>query len=90
MKTLTHKGYGRIYCENAESIAKVVAVINEQVEFEFRYLPEGMIVPFEKYPAVVYTQKFSDLDMDKLTAECWKRGIKIWVFDAGHDDCPSA
>jgi len=84
--TLTHKGYGRIYCESKEKIADVEAIIRELDEFEFGYLPKGMIAPFEEYPNVIYTHKFSDLDMNKLTAECWKRGIKIWVFDAGYKE----
>lgn len=89
MNTLTHKGYGRIYCESGDKVLEVEAVINELDAFEYSYMPKGMVAPFEEYPKVVYTHKFSDMDMDKLTAECWKRGIKIWVFDAGHNDCPS-
>ena len=85
MTTLTHKGYGRIYCENADEIKKVSDVIKELDEFEHGYLPSDMIATYDKYPQVVYTGKFSDMDMSKLTAECWRRGIKIWVHDAGHN-----
>ena len=90
MGTLTHKGYGRIYCEKANDVEKVSDVIKEMDEFEHTYLPEKMITIFDDYPRVVYTGKFSDLDMDRLTATCWKRGIKIWVFDSGHNEWPSA
>ena len=86
MGTLTHKGYGRIYCEKADDIEKVDAVIKELDEFEHGYLPEKMIATFDNYPQVVYTGKFSDMDMSKLTAECWKRGIRIWVHDSGHNE----
>jgi len=88
MNTLTHKGYGRIYCESADDIPKVEAIIKEMDEFEFGYLPPTLVAEFTEYPNVVYTHKFSDMDMDALTATCWKRGIKIWVFDAGHQEYP--
>ena len=86
MGTLTHKGYGRIYCETPEDISKVAAVIKELDDFEHGYLPEKLITTFDQYPSVIYNGKFSDMDMSKLTAECWKRGIRIWVFDAGHNE----
>ena len=57
-------------------------------DFEFEYLPEKLITTWDKYPEVTYTHKFSDLDMNALTATCWCRGIRIWVFDAGHDEYP--
>ena len=90
MNTLTHKGWGRIYTDKPENIEKIEAIIKELDEFEFEYLPEGLITVSESYPAVVYLHKFSDMDMDTLTAQCWKRGIMIWVFDAGHTEYPSA
>ena len=88
MGTLTHKGYGRIYCETVDDIAKVHDVIKELDEYEFGYMPKGTVTTFNEYPNVVYTGKFSDMDMDTLTAVCWSRGIKIWVFDAGRNDLP--
>ena len=86
---LTHKGYGRIYVETAEQIDKVKAIIKELDEFEHSYLPEKLIAVYTEYPNVTYTHKFSDMDMNKLTAKCWEQGIKIWVFDAGHQEFPS-
>ena len=65
-----------------DDIDKVMEIIKEMDEFEYEYLPEGLIKPFSEYPSVTYTHKFSDLDMDDLTAKCWERGIFIWVFDA--------
>jgi len=88
MNRLTHKGYGRIYVDSQEDIQRVRDIISEIDEFEFGYLPPKLITVFSDYPQVTYTHKFSDLSMDKLTALCWKRGIKIWVFDAGHDEYP--
>lgn len=90
MGTLTHKGFGRIYCENVEDIKKVDTIIKELDEFEYGYLPDRMITTYDQYPEVVYTGKFSDMDMNKLTSECWKRGIKVWVFDSGHNEYGNA
>ena len=88
MGTLTHKGYGRIYCETVDDIAKVHDVIKELDEYEFGYMPKGIVTTFNEYPNVVYTGKFSDMGMDTLTAVCWSKGIKFWVFDAGRNDLP--
>ena len=85
MNTLTHKGYSRIYCETEADIAKVREVVKELDEYEYGYMPSNLVTVYTNYPSVVYTGKFSDLDMNALTAECWKRGIKIWVNDTGHN-----
>lgn len=86
MKQLTHKGYGRIYCEHVNDIDSVKKIIKEIDDFEYEYLPKDLITTYDKYPQTVYIGKFSDMDMNKLTAECWKRGVKIWVFDDGHNE----
>lgn len=88
MNQFTHKGYGRIYVEQVDDILKVENVIEQLDAFERGYLPPGMIALFSEYPNVVYTHKFSDLDIDMLTAVCWDRGIKIWCFDSGYDEYP--
>lgn len=90
MSTLSHKSYGAIYVNNPNYIDKVKQVIKEMDEFEFGYLPEELIKPFQEYPNVSYTGKFSDLDMDDLTARCWAKGIMIWVFDAKEEYPKSA
>ena len=82
MNTLSRKSYGAIYVNNTEDVTKVKEVIKKMDEFEYEYLPEELIKPFSEYPSVSYTHKFCDLDMDKLTAICWSKGIFIWVFDA--------
>ncbi len=84
MTTLTRKGYARIYVAKPEDVEKVAALIKELDEFERSYLPEKLIAPFAEYPALEYTQKFDGLCMNRLTAECWKRGIFVWVCDNGH------
>lgn len=87
MAHLTHKGYGRIYVSKQEDIATVEAVIQALDEFEYTYLPDGYIAVFsEEYPKVKYTGKFSDLDMNQLTAACWSVGVPIFVMDIGHEE----
>lgn len=83
MHTFTRKGYGRIYVRNSDDVQKVSDIIKEIDSFEWDYLPKDFIAPFLEYPRVVYTHKFCDLDIDKLTALCWSRGALIWCFDAG-------
>lgn len=86
MSTLTRKGYARIYVEKPEDVEKVKAIIKELDEFEYEYLPEKLVAPFAEYPALEYTHKFDALDMNALTAVCWKRGIKIFACDNGHNE----
>tara|TARA_R110000772_G_scaffold248688_1_gene362813 strand:- start:220 stop:510 length:291 start_codon:yes stop_codon:yes gene_type:complete len=88
MNSLSHKSYGAIYVNDPKDIEKVKDVIKQMDEFEFEYLPSELIKPFSEYPDVCYTHKFSDLDMDCLTAKCWEKGIMIWVFDA-REECPT-
>ena len=83
MSTLTRKGFGRIYVDKVENVETVRLIIKELDEFEYSYLPNNLIAPFSHYPNLVYTQKFDGLCMNRLTAECWKRGIHIWVCDNG-------
>ena len=86
MTYFTRKGFGRIYIHPENTIKQVKNVIQELDEFEYGYLPEKLIAPFDKYPETVFVGKFCDLDLDMLTAICWEKGIYIWCFDAGHND----
>jgi len=88
MSTLPHKGFGRIYVDKPENIKKVEQIIKELDEYEFEYMPVGIVAHFSEYPSVKYTHKFDDMDMDKLTATCWNNGIHIWVFDSGRNEYP--
>jgi len=90
MRTLTRKGYGRIYCEAERQIQIVADTIRAMDAFEFEYLPNDFIATFAAYPAVVYIGKFDALDVDALTAICWKNGIHIWVYDSGNEAYPKA
>lgn len=86
MNTFTHKGYGRIYVDKKENIEKIHTIIKHMDAFEYEYLPKALIATFDEYPKVVYTHKFSDLDLNVLTATCWKNGIHIWTYDTGTND----
>ena len=66
-----------------------LAICDKEIDdYEYTYLPADLITSYQDFPKVVYVHKFNDLDMDGLTATCWRRGIKIWVFDAGHSEYP--
>jgi hypothetical protein len=86
MAALTRKGFARIFVENPNDIDGVKNVIKEIDESEYGYLPEKLIAPFSEYPNLCYTHKFDAIDMNILTAECWHRGIKIWVCDNGYSE----
>ncbi len=89
MNYLSHKGYGRIYVDTQENIEKVKCIIKEMDDYEFEYMPKDLIAVYTEYPRTCYIGKFSDLDMDKLTAKCWAHGIKVWVFDSGQCEYPA-
>lgn len=88
MITFTRKGYGRIYVELEEDIAKVDEIIKTMDAFEWEYLPKKMIAVFTEYPKVIYTHKFDSLDLNALTAICWAHSIKIWCFDSNMAEFP--
>jgi hypothetical protein len=86
---LTKKGWGRIYVADPKFVDAVKRIIRELDEFEYTYLPEGMVCGFSEYPRLVYTHKFCDMDMNLLTAACWNQGIWIWVCDNGYSEVMS-
>lgn len=88
MNKMAHKGYGRIYVKDADDIENVKSIIKDIDEFEYEYMPDNFVTTFHEYPKVIYTHKFSDMDMDQLTATCWSRGIYIWVFNSGSNEYP--
>jgi hypothetical protein len=77
---MPHKGWGRIYVEKKEDVAKVKRIIKSMDEFEYEYLPEDLIAVFEGKLQVAYTHKFTDIDINKLMFECWKQGIKCFYI----------
>lgn len=81
MRTFTRKGYGRIYVDKSENIEALKQIIKEMDEFEFHYMPKDFIAPFSEYPNIIYTHKFDALDINKLTAKCWKAGIYLFCLD---------
>lgn len=85
-KTFTRKGFGRIFVDKPENIETVKQIIHGIDEFEYDYMPDDFIAVFEEYPKLVYTHKFDELDINKLTAMCFKRGIYIFCCDNGFDE----
>jgi small-conductance mechanosensitive channel len=86
MRNFIRKTQGRIYVNYLDDIQKVKDEIKEMNEFEYEYLPNDFIVLFNKYPETVYTGKFDDLDIDELTARCWKKGIYIFCYNEKDKD----
>ena len=88
-RTFTRKGYGRIIVDSEQSISKVKQIIKEMDAFEYKYLPNDFIVDWDHLltdPSVVYTHKFDELDINKLTIRCFMEGINIFCLDNGHDE----
>lgn len=77
MNEFQRKTWGRIYVADPEKIEQVRSLIEQLDEFEFCYLPDGFIAPWHGHIEPVYGHKF-EMDIDKLTTECWQRGI--WIF----------
>jgi hypothetical protein len=88
--TFTKRGFGRIYVADAQDIDRVSAIIKQMDAFEHGYLPQGFIAPFSEYPKTLYAHKFSDLDLNDLTAACFKQNIFIFCFDSGFTEYPPA
>lgn len=86
MNTFTRKGYGRIYVDKPENIKNVKQIIKEMDEFEYEYLPDSLIAPFSDYPNLCYTYKFDSIDLNLLTANCWKKGIYIFCLENGNSE----
>ena len=86
MLKFSHKGWGRIYVSDELKIARVKQIIREMDNFECEYLPKDMIAPFSEYPIICYTHKFDALNLDTLTARCWKEGIYIFCVDNGKNE----
>ena len=76
----TSKDYGRIFVEHEEDIDKVKQIIKELDEYEYNYLPDGLITVFsEKTYGSSYVHKFSDMDMGQVLKIAWERGIHCFV-----------
>ena len=79
----TKKGFGRIFVNDVRDIERVKEIIQEIDEFEYGYLPSNFIAPFSKYPNLEYVHKFNDININELTARCWKEDIFIFCVDNG-------
>ena len=93
------KGYGRIFVEKEEDIAKVKEIIRQMDEFEYGYLPENLITVFKPnirtFPddnpedhlllEMEYTHKFDSLNLNELQFRCWASGIKVFCCMNGSE-----
>jgi len=83
------KGYGRIYTDTEENIAKIREIIRAMDEDEYGYLPDELIAVDRGVDETVYNGKFYWFDLDELVARCRREGIACRVIVA--DDtrvCP--
>jgi len=87
-RTFTRKGYGRIYTRTEEDIRKVQRIIKEIDKYEYEYMPKDLVTTFSDFPKVTFIGKFDDLDLNKLEALCFERGINIFIFDSKTNDRP--
>ena len=81
------KTYGRIFVPVGMTAALVHEAVRELDAYEFDYMPKDIVAvwnPGEPPPRLVYTHKF-EIDIDKLTALCWSRGIHVWCVTGYHD-----
>lgn len=99
------KGYGRIFVEKESDIPVVKEIIRKMDEFEYDYLPEGLIAVFnpniKRFPAdnpkdhlwldMEYTQ-FDSLNLNELQFRCWTVGIKVFCVmdDSKEYECYDA
>ena len=81
--TMPRKGYGRIFVEKEEDIQRVKDIIKEMDEYEYDYLPQDLVAVFnveDKFTAVTYTHKFTDINLNELMDKCWRLGIKAFYI----------
>jgi len=78
----TRKGYGRIYTDSEESIAKIREIIKEMDKDEYKELPHDLIAVYDGFDIPVYNGKFYDLDLSELMERCTQRAIPCRVVVA--------
>ncbi len=85
MNKFTKNGWGRIYVVHEKDVARVNEIIKEINPFEFAYMSNVIVAPFSEYPLLCNVQDFDVVDLDRLTARCWRGGIPIFCLDNGLD-----
>lgn len=86
------KGYGRIFVDKEENIARVKEIIKEMDEYEYGYLPDDLITVYDttcykihsdgsiSTASTTYNHKFDSLDLGELMFRCWNEGIHIFCL----------
>lgn len=81
---MQRKTFGRIFVTEDEDIAKVDAIIKRIDEFEYGYMPGGLIVVLDRSMDIgcqlKYLHKF-EVDKAKLSLECFMMGIPLLIVD---------
>lgn len=84
-KRLSRKTYGRIFVAKPEHVAVVEETIKEVDEFEYDYMPKGVVAVFGTDDAeLVYLHKF-EIDANALAKACMGKGVWIWIVDGVRD-----
>jgi hypothetical protein len=84
MSEFIRKSFGRIYTAPDGNPGDVEEIIRQLDEFEHSYLPDKFITKWSGKIEPIYGHKF-EMDIDKLTAECWSRGIYIFCVTGKRD-----
>ena len=93
----SRKGYGAIFTDKQENVELIRHEIELMDEFEFSYLPDGLVRVFDptiktaengEYVSVkvCYTHKFDSLDLNELVLRCWRKGIHAWYMEGNYND----
>lgn len=86
---LTRKGESRCYVFKEDHIEKVIEIIKELDDFEFRYMPTNWITVFNKKDlyrnSMVYNGKF-DINVPDLIEKCGENGIGVIIRSSNIPD----
>ncbi len=81
---LERKTYGRIFVAKPEDVQIVEETIREVDEFEYDYLPKGLVAVYGQDDELKYLHKF-EIDRNALARACMDKGVWIWVVDGARD-----
>lgn len=77
---LVRKTWGRIYVAKPEHVQIVEETIKEVDEFEYDYMPKGVVTVWGADNELIYLHKF-EIDANALAKACMEKGVWIWVVD---------
>lgn len=84
-REMQYKTYGRIFVKTEEHRQRVEKLIEKIDEFEYGYMPGDLIKVYAgRWHDLVYLHKF-EICKNKLSLECLKEGIPIFIIDGECD-----